>query len=95
MSESLFNIDYITKLARLELTDEEKAEMGPQLSKVIEYVESLNSLNVDDIEATSHPFPMDNVVRDDTPGESLSQDEALMNAPHKGNGLFVVPKIVE
>lgn len=95
MSESQFDIDYITKLARLELTEEEKTEMGPQLSKIIEYVETLNSLDVGNVEPTSHPFPMDNVVREDVIGESLTQDEALMNAPKQANGLFIVPKIVE
>jgi len=83
------------KLARIELTPEEEHRLAPQLGEVLQYVEKLNELDVSDVEPTAHATPLSNVMREDEPRESLSQEEALRNAPKTANGLFVVPKIVE
>jgi len=83
------------KLARIELTPEEEQRLAPQLGEVLQYVEKLNELDVSDVEPTAHATPLSNVMREDEPRKSLSQEEALRNAPKTANGLFVVPKIVE
>ena len=83
------------KLARIELTPEEKQRLAPQLGEVLQYVEKLNGLDVSGVEPTAHATPLSNVMREDEPRESLSQEDALRNAPKTANGLFVVPKIVE
>ena len=83
------------KLARIELTPEEQQRLAPQLVEVLQYVEKLNELDVSDVEPTAHATPLSNVMREDEPRESLSQEVALRNAPKTANGLFVVPKIVE
>ena len=83
------------KLARIELTPEEEQRLAPQLSEVLQYVEKLNGLDVSGVEPTAHATPLSNVMREDEPRESLSQEDALRNAPKTANGLFVVPKIVE
>ena len=83
------------KLARIELTPEEERRLAPQLGEVLQYVNKLNELDVSDVEPTAHATPLSNVMREDEPRESLSQEEALRNAPKTANGLFVVPKIVE
>jgi len=83
------------KLARIELTPEEERRLAPQLGEVLQYVNKLNELDVSDVEPTAHAAPLSNVMREDEPRESLSQEDALRNAPKTANGLFVVPKIVE
>ena len=83
------------KLARIELTPEEEQRLAPQLGEVLQYVEKLNELDVSGVEPTAHATPLSDVMREDEPRESLSQEEALRNAPKTANGLFVVPKIVE
>ena len=83
------------KLARIELTPEEEQRLAPQLGEVLQYVEKLNELDVSDVEPTAHATPLSNVMREDEPRKSLSQEEALRNAPKTANGLFVVPKIVD
>ena len=83
------------KLARIELTPEEEQRLAPQLGEVLQYVEKLNELDVSGVEATAHATPLSDVMREDEPRESLSQEDALRNAPKTANGLFVVPKIVE
>ena len=89
------DLSRVVKLARIELTPEEEQRLAPQLGEVLEYVEKLNELNVEGVEPTAHAVPLSNVLREDEPCGSLSQVDALRNAPKTLNGLFVVPKIVE
>ena len=90
-----FNIDYVAKLARIDLSPEEKSRLGPQLEAILGYVAKLKEVPVDGVEPTAHAFPLVNVTRPDVVTESLSNEEALGNAPAKAGGLFIVPKIVE
>lgn len=89
------DLSRVVKLARIELTPEEERRLAPQLSEVLKYIEKLNELDVSGVEPTAHATPLSNVMREDEPRDSLSQQDALRNAPKAANGLFVVPKIVE
>ena len=89
------DLSRVVKLARIDLTPEEEQRLAPQLGEVLQYVEKLKELDVDGVEPTAHAVPLSNVLREDEPRESLSQEAALSNAPKSANGLFVVPKIVE
>lgn len=95
MSAGDFDIKYVARLARLALTPEEEQTLGAQLGSILGYIAKLKEVNVEGIEPTSHAVPLVNVTRADVAGESISNAEALLNAPAKANGLFVVPKIVE
>ena len=94
MAEQI-NVDYVAHLARLELTPEEKKKIGAQLGSVLEYIEKLKEVDVSGVEPTAHAFPLVNVTRPDEVRPSLTNEEALRNAPAQANGLFMVPKIVE
>ena len=95
MAAAEINVNYVAHLARLKLSPEEEEKFGAQLSQVLGYVEKLNELDVSKVEPTAHAVPLVNVTRPDEIRPSLSNEEALRNAPAKGNGLFIVPKIVE
>ena len=95
MSDSSFNVDYAADLARIELSEDEKATIGAQLGKILGYIEKLNEVDDADVEPTSHPSPLVNVTRPDQSRPGISQEAALKNAPSAANGLFMVPKIVE
>ena len=95
MSDSEFDIKYVANLARIALTPEEVARLGSQLGDILGYVKKLEELDVSDVEPMSHAVPLDNVLRADEVQPSITNEEALANAPKKANGLFVVPKIVE
>ena len=90
-----FDIKYVAHLARLSLTPAEEQQYGAQLNGILGYIEKLKQLDVAGIEPTAHAVPLTNVFRADIARASFSNEEALRNAPAKGNGLFVVPKIVE
>lgn len=90
-----FDVKYVAHLARIALTPDEQEKFGAQLSNILGYIEKLNQLDVTHIEATAHAVPLINVFRPDGVQPSLSNEEALRNAPASANGLFMVPKIVE
>lgn len=90
-----FDVKYVAHLARIALTPDEQQKFGAQLSNILGYIEKLNQLDVSKIEPTAHAVPLVNVFRQDEVQPSLSNEEALRNAPVKANGLFMVPKIVE
>ena len=89
------DVKYVAHLARLALTPEEEQKFGTQLGSVLEYIEKLKEVDVSGVEPTAHAFPLVNVTRPDEVRPSLTQEEALRNAPAHANGLFLVPKIVE
>ena len=88
-------VEHVAKLARLELSDQEKEKLTDQLSGILTYVETLNSLDTKGVEPTSHVLDIKNVMRDDTARPSLPQERALANAPEKAAGHYKVPKIIE
>jgi aspartyl-tRNA(Asn)/glutamyl-tRNA(Gln) amidotransferase subunit C len=77
------SIEHLSRLARLSLSDEEKALYESQLNGILQYMETLNVI------------ALSNVERDDTPGPSLGREEALMNAPDRTEKFYRVPKIIE
>ena len=92
---TVVDVKYVAHLARISLTAEEEEKFGAQLKNILGYIEKLNQLDVSHIEPTAHAVPLVNVFRKDETRPSLSNEDALRNAPAKANGLFVVPKIVE
>ncbi len=88
-------VDHVAKLARLQLSDQARDTFTDQLSNILTYVEQLNEPDTKGVEPTSHVLDIKNVMRDDVPGESISQDRALANAPDKAAGHYRVPKIIE
>jgi len=89
------NVKYVAHLARLNLTPEEEEKFHTQLGHVLGYIEKLKEVDVSEVEPMAHAVPLVNVTRPDEVRPSLSNEEALRNAPAKANGLFMVPKIVE
>ena len=89
------DVKYVAYLARLEITPAEEEKFGAQLKNILGYIEKLKQLDVTQIEPTAHAVPLVNVFRQDVCRPSISNEEALRNAPAKTNGLFIVPKIVE
>ncbi|MFZ5862443.1 MAG: Asp-tRNA(Asn)/Glu-tRNA(Gln) amidotransferase subunit GatC [Nitrospirota bacterium] len=88
-------VEYVAKLARLAISEEEKVVFGKQLSSILTYVETLNRVDTSDVEPTSHVIPMQNVLREDAAKPSLPHDAALANAPDSDSGCFRVPKIID
>ncbi len=95
MSESLIDVDYIAKLAKLELSEEECARYSENLGMVLEHIELLKQWDIEGVPPMSHPMPDTDALRPDSPTASLSNEEALLNAPAALDGQIRVPKVVE
>lgn len=95
MAAADFNVEYVARLARIALSPEEEQKLGAQLENILGYIEKLKQADVSGVEPTAHAFPLVNVTRPDETRPSMSNEDALRNAPAKANGLFIVPKIVE
>ena len=93
--KSEIDIEYVARLARLSLTPEEQQSFAAQLEHVLAYIDKLKEVDVSNVDPTAHAFPLVNVTRPDEVRPSMSNEEALRNAPAQANGLFIVPKIVE
>jgi len=89
------DIEKVARLARLELSEEEKVTFGNQLEQILTYMEQLNRLDTTGVEPTSHAIPVHNVFREDETRPSFPQEEVLSISPDQENGHFKVPRIIE
>jgi aspartyl-tRNA(Asn)/glutamyl-tRNA(Gln) amidotransferase subunit C len=89
------DIDHVAKLARLELSDEEKERLRSQLGLILEHAAKVGEVAADDVRPTAYAIPRSNVLRSDDPTPSLTQEEALANAPETEAERFKVPRIAE
>jgi aspartyl-tRNA(Asn)/glutamyl-tRNA(Gln) amidotransferase subunit C len=89
------DIDHVAKLARLQLTDEEKERLRDQLGAILEHAAKVGEVAAEDVPPTAHAIPSANVLRPDVPEPTLTHEAALANAPEAEDGRFKVPRIVE
>lgn len=94
MATEHIDVRYVATLARLELSDEECAVFQPQLDAILDYAEKLRALDVEGIEPMAHPVPVHDVMREDTPHESLPVEAVLRNAPEQAQQQIKVPKVI-
>ena len=90
------DVERIAQLARLALTDEEKALFGRQLADILTYVEQLRDVDTSGVPATSHSLVATSSLRDDEISPSLPREEAVAAAPDadRAAGLFKVPRVL-
>ena len=88
-------IKYLETLARITLNEDEEKKVGNELQDILTYIDMLNELDTDGVEAMSHCFPVTNVMREDEESASMTPDEIVANAPESQDGCFVVPKTVD
>jgi aspartyl-tRNA(Asn)/glutamyl-tRNA(Gln) amidotransferase subunit C len=89
------DIEHLSLLARLNLSDDEKQLFSTQVDSIIDYINTLNELDTSDVEPTAHILPMKNVFREDILKASLPREKAMQNAPEKNDDFYRVPKIIE
>lgn len=95
MKLTLAEVDHIAELARLSLSDDEKALYQEQLSAILEYAERLQALDTSAIPPTATVLPLRSVMRADEPRDSLSRDTVLANAPQVEADSFRVQAVMD
>lgn len=94
MSLSAAEVRKLALLARLDLSDDEVANVRPQLDSILAFVEQLTELDTTDVEPMTTALDVDNRWREDLQLDTLSNDEALANAPSQSDGCFLVPPVL-
>ena len=98
MRQRLFmkiDVGYVSNLARLELTEAEKATFQPQLEGIVKYVEMISGVDIDGVPPMMHGKEIVNAFREDEVRPSMATETALANAPKRVGDEFLLPKIVE
>jgi aspartyl-tRNA(Asn)/glutamyl-tRNA(Gln) amidotransferase subunit C len=93
MAISEEQVRHVARLARLGLSDEEVERFREQLSAILEAVGKVGELDLSDVEPTSHPLDLVNVLGEDQARPCLSLEDALSNAPDPEDGFFGVPAV--
>ncbi len=88
-------VKYVAHLARIDLKPKELEKLSQQLQEILGFIDKLKRVDIKEIAPTSHILPINNVLRDDKPGESLSSNKALENVPQRQGNFFSVPKVIE
>ena len=93
MSEKLTEetIDYVSILAKLKLSGEERATAMADMQNMLDYIDRLNDLDTSEVEPMSHIFPLHNVFREDAVTNTDARREVLSNAPEEEEDQYVVP----
>lgn len=89
------DVNHVARLARLALTDEERAKYRSQLEKILGHIASLDKYDVKDVLPTSHVVPVANAWRKDEPRKFPDIEKLLANAPEREEDFFKVRKIIE
>ena len=93
MAISKEDVLHVAKLARLEIPKEDIEGVQKQLGAILEAVGKVSELDLADVEPTSHPLDLVNVLAEDEPRPSLPREDALANAPDPADGAFRVPTV--
>lgn len=95
MKLSIEEVEHFARLARLELSAEEKETYRKQLSDILDYAARLQALDTASIPPTSSVLPARSVLRRDEAREGLPREDVLRNAPQVEDGQFRVPPVLD
>ena len=95
MKLSSKEVEYVARLARLEISDKETEKFTIQLNDILGYIDKLNELNTDGVEPMTHAIAVTNSFRDDKIINSIGTENALVNAPDGRGEFFRVPKVID
>lgn len=87
-------ISKLEKLARLELSEEEREGLTKDLSSILEMVEKLQELDTEGVDPLVYINEEVNILRSDKIDKQVSQKDALKNAPDEDGTFFKVPKVI-
>lgn len=88
-------IEHLAHLARLEFNGEEKEKIKADLENIISFVDQLQKVDTEGLEPLIYMTDEINVLREDEPKVTITQEEALKNAPNKDSDYFKIPKVLK
>ncbi len=95
MNSPKLDVDYIAKLARLELTEQEKSMFSQQIGTIVDYCSKINKVDISNVPAMVHAFgEEENAWQEDNPEPPWPVESALLNAPKVQENQIIVPRVV-
>ena len=88
-------VDEVAHLARLEFDDKAKEEIIGDMNRMLSFVDKLSKLDTTNVEPLIYMTDEVNVMRDDEPVVTITQEEALKNAPKRDSDYYKAPKVIE
>jgi aspartyl-tRNA(Asn)/glutamyl-tRNA(Gln) amidotransferase subunit C len=85
----------VARLARIAVPEERLEPLAAELNGILKWIEQLNEVDVQGVDAMTTPVKMALPMRDDVVSDGNIRDQVLANAPKTEDGFFVVPKVVE
>lgn len=95
MSVDIATVKRVAHLARIAVTDDEAAKMEGELNTILGFVEHLNEVDIEGVEAMTSVMPMPMKKRQDVVNDGGMAEDIVANAPESDENFFVVPKVVE
>ena len=95
MKLSTKEIEYVARLARLEVTDKETEKFTAQLNDILGYIDKLNEIDTTGVEPMTHAIAVTNAFREDKIVDSIGTEKSLSNAPDGRGEFFRVPKVID
>lgn len=95
MKISKNEVEKIAHLARLDIDEDLKETLSGQLSHILDYIDTLQQVDVDGVTPASGAAFMNNVLREDEAVESPGPDVTLANAPERDDDFYTVPRVVK
>ncbi len=87
-------VEKIARLAKLSFNEEEKKVIQKDMNRMIAFIDKIGELDTDNVKPLIHMNQNVNVLREDEAIETISQAEALKNAPQKDSDYFKIPKVL-
>ena len=94
MAISREEVEKVSLLGRLLLSEDELDKMTTQLGQILEYMDLLAEVDTEQVEPMAHARDVSDVFRDDQVRPSLDRDEALANAPNRDDECYRVPAVL-
>ncbi|MCS7119429.1 MAG: Asp-tRNA(Asn)/Glu-tRNA(Gln) amidotransferase subunit GatC [Archaeoglobaceae archaeon] len=91
---SVEEVYYVSKLAKLSISEEEVEKFRKDFEEILSYFDILDEIE-ENIKPTFHVLEISNIFREDFERESIKQNKVLLNAPRREEGYFIGPKVVE
>lgn len=95
MALTLAEVEHVARLARMRLEPEELEQMRSQLSDILDYIKTLQEVNVEGVLPTDQITGLKTLMRPDEVTSLLEQEQVLANAPDQQDGMFRVRAILE
>ena len=94
MAISREEVEKVSLLGRLLLSDDELDKMTTQLGDILQYMDLLSEVDTEKVEPMAHALDVSDVFRVDQIRPSIDRDEVLANAPNRDDECYRVPAVL-